>query len=192
MLQLNRITNVSSALFSNVYTLYTHAFPENERRNWASLEYELNYEKRFFAHALVVDNTFVGLFNYWIFDKFWYIEHFAIIPSLRGKKIGTEVMTLFKSQTSLPIVFEIELPTDPTAIRRINFYEKLGFSIISHKYAQPPYENGNFMVPMQLMTNDTHFADTHIGLIKKTLYENVYHFETNKESSLEIEEQDLA
>jgi ribosomal protein S18 acetylase RimI-like enzyme len=182
MLNFHRITNVSCPLFLNLYNLYTLAFPLAERRSWAGLEFELSYEKRFCAHALVQDDKFVGLFNYWTFERFYYIEHIAVAPTVRGHKIGTEAMEVFKSQTKLPIIFEVEMPTNPTSIRRINFYEKLGFSVLSHNYAQPPYEGDGFLIPMQLMSNDTHFADTHFEMIKETLYKKVYHFELEKET----------
>jgi len=180
MLNFHRITCVDCPFFSNMYNLYTLAFPLQERRTWAGLEYELNYEKRFCAHALVQNDKFVGLFNYWTFDRFYYIEHIAVVSTMRGQNIGTEVMEIFKSQTKLPIIFEVEMPNnDPTSIRRIHFYEKLGFSVLSHKYAQPPYEGDGFLIPMQLMSNDTHFADSHFDLIKDTLYDKVYHFDTS-------------
>ena len=184
MLNFRRITHVTDPLFTNLYNLYTLAFLPNERRNWAGLEYELSYEKRFYANALLQNDRFVGFLNYWIFDNFYYIEHFAIIPNLRGQNIGTEAMGIFMSQTKLPIVFEVEMPKNATAIRRIRFYEKLGFTVLSHNYAQPPYEGSEFPQPMLIMTNDIHFANTHFEAIKENLYNRVYHYEVEKETPL--------
>jgi ribosomal protein S18 acetylase RimI-like enzyme len=160
------------------------AFPVAERRTWAGLEYELTYEKHFYANVLLKDDKFAGLFNYWTFDRFYYIEHIAVAPTVRGQGIGTEAMEIFKFQTKLPIVFEVEMPTNPTSIRRINFYEKLGFAVLSHNYAQPPYESDQFLLPMQLMSNQKHFADSHFELIKDTLYREVYHYEVENEGSI--------
>ena len=176
MLNFHRILTVNDSFYHNLYNLYTLAFPIAERRSWAGLEYELIYEKRFCPHALIKEDKFVGLFNYWIFDRFFYVEHIAVAPTMRGQGIGAEAMEIFKSQTKLPIVFEVEMPTNPTSIGRINFYEKLGFLVLSHNYAQPPYEGEQFLLPMQLMSNDKHFAETHFDLIKKTLYRDVYHY----------------
>jgi len=183
MLNFHRITNVNCPHFSDLYNLYIQAFPPEERRTWGGLEYELTYEKRFCAHALVQNYKFVGLFNYWTFDRFYYIEHVAISQQMRGQNLGTEAMEIFKSQTKLPIVIEVELPSNVDAISRIRFYEKLGFSVLSHKYAQPPYEGDGFLIPMQLMSNDLHFADSHFELMKETLYDKVYHYELEKEQS---------
>lgn len=188
MLHFYRINSVSDPFFLNLYNLYTLAFPPRERRTWAGLEYELSYEKRFCAHALIQNDKFVGFFNYWTFERFYYIEHFAVIPTLRGQHIGTEAMEIFKQQTKLPIVLEVEMPNNPTAIRRINFYEKLGFTVLSRNYAQPPYDGeSDFFIPISIMCNDVHFANTHFELIKENLYNKVYHYEYVSEKNFEEE-----
>ncbi len=185
MLTFHRINSVSDPFFTNLFNLYALAFPPSERRSWAGLEYELSYEKRLYACALVQDNMFVGFLNYWLFDKFCYIEHFAVCPTLRGKHFGTEAMEILKSKTNLPIVFEVEMPNNSTAIRRIKFYERLGYIVLSHSYAQPPYEGGDFLLPTLIMSNNNHFAATHFELIKETLYTQVYHYEVEKENEEE-------
>ena len=96
MLNFHKINTVNNQFFSNLFNLYTLSFPPMERRTWAGLEYELNYEKRFYVHALIQEGTFVGLFNYWKFDRFMYIEHLAIIPKLRSQGIGSEAIKLSK------------------------------------------------------------------------------------------------
>jgi len=181
MLDFKRITSVTELQFTNLYNLYTLAFQPHERRNWAGLEYELMYEKRFFANVLLQDDKFVGLFNYWTFENFSYIEHLAIVPQMRNQNIGTKAMGIYMGQTKLPIILEVEMPKNPDAIRRIHFYEKLGFQVLSHAYAQPPYEGTDFPVPMLLLSNNIHFANTHYDLIKEKLYKNVYHYEYESE-----------
>lgn len=181
MLNFYRINSVSDPLFADLFNLYRLSFSRAERRSWAGLEYELTYEKQFFANALVQNDKFAGLFNYWTFENFYYIEHFAIIPAMRGQHIGTEAMEMFKSQTGLPVIMEVEMPEDPASIRRIEFYKKLGFSVLSNHYAQPPYEGDGFLLPMLLMSNDLHFGATHFERIKKTIYDKVYHYEIEGE-----------
>ena len=176
MLNFHRINSVNDPFFSNLFNLYTLAFPPSERRTWEGLEYEVNYEKKFCANALIQYNMFVGLFNYWTFDRFYYIEHVAIIPKLRNQGNGSEAMNTLMEQTNLPIIVEVEMPNNIAASRRILFYERLGFSILSHNYAQPPYEGGGFLIPMIIMSTDVHFANTHFEMIRETLYTEVYHF----------------
>jgi len=188
MLNFHRINSVSDPFFDSLFNLYALAFPPAERRSWGSLEYELMYEKRFYAYALILDDKYVGFINYWIFDQFFYIEHFAVVPYLRGKHIGTEAMQMILSQTKLPVILEVEMPNNTNSIRRIKFYERLGFTVLSHNYAQPPYENGGFLLPILIMSNNNHFANTHFELIKDTLYDKVYHYEIEKEPQSQEDE----
>ncbi|HNZ62241.1 MAG TPA: hypothetical protein PKN84_04755, partial [Paludibacteraceae bacterium] len=62
----------SDAFFQQFYRLYSSAFPENERRSLQNLEKELN-NPNFHAYVLMNKNRFVGIFNYWNFEKFIYI-----------------------------------------------------------------------------------------------------------------------
>jgi len=186
MLNFYPITSVSDPLFTNLFNLYVQAFPPTERKSWEGLEYELSYEKRFHVYAFKLDDKFVGFLNAWIFDRFYYIEHFAVSPNFRDQHIGSEALKILMSQTKLPIILEVEMPNNPTAIRRIQFYERLGFSVLSHKYAQPPYEGNGFLLPMQLMSNNLHFAGTHYEFIKENLYTNVYHYTAEPEQKDEL------
>ena len=90
MLDFYRIINVYDPMFSRLYNLYTASFPHPERRSWDGLVHELIYEKRFFSNALLQENEFVGFLNYWKFEQFYYIEHFAVLEKMRGKNNGKE------------------------------------------------------------------------------------------------------
>ena len=134
----------------------------------------------FRVHALLINGKFVGFFNYWMFDMFYFVEHFAIKPELRGKKFGSKVLNTFKEKITLPVVLEVEMPSSAMATRRIEFYEKAGFHIIPNNYAQPPYRPSDSMIPMFIMANNKEFVNKHFDCIKKTLYEEVYHVITQQ------------
>ena len=188
MLNFHRINTVNNQFFSNLFNLYTLAFPPMERRTWEGLEHELNYEKRLSVNALIQEGEFVGLFNYWTFERFYYIEHLAISPKYRSQGIGSEAMGIFMDQIKLPIVLEVEMPNNITPSRRILFFEKLGFSILSHNYAQPPYDGDGFLLPELIMSNDIHFANTHFEKIKEILYTEVYHYEYSRDKKTVVDE----
>ena len=176
MINFERINNSSEKNFSKMYELYRTAFPPSERRSMGGLEHILNYEKRFEAYALMKEGEFVGFFTFWTFDRFVYAEHFAVDDNLRGQNIGSEVMREFLAMLKLPLIFEVEMPNDPNAIRRIKFYERFGLKTVSYPYAQPYYDGSGKLLPMIIMTNDSHFADKHYKMIKNTLYSEVYNY----------------
>jgi hypothetical protein len=85
-------------------------------------------------------------------------------------------MKSFFSQTQLPVVLEVELPNTEVAIKRIQFYERLGFSLLSNDYFQPPYEKKALPIPLLLMSNDKLFASNNFHFLKKVIHTEVYHF----------------
>jgi len=176
MIEFKKIENSSDPFFGKMYELYRSAFPAVERRSLGSLEQILNYDKNFEMDALLKDGDFVGFFNFWTFERFVFGEHFAIDPKMRGQNIGSEVVKTFVSKINLPVVLEVEMPTDAQSIRRIDFYERLNFKVLSHNYAQPYYDGSGKLLPMLLMSNNYHFADKHFSLIKNTVYKNVYQY----------------
>ena len=138
MLKFIKIHSVHDSNYEAVFNLYNSSFPPNERRSWESLEMVLNADSRFNVYALENEQGFVGFFNYWKFSRFYYIEHFAIHPQYRNHSYGSEVIRLFLSTINLPVVLEVEMPKTITASRRIHFYERLGFYVMSNFYMQPP------------------------------------------------------
>lgn len=182
MISFYKITSVNDKFFPDFYNLYVSAFPMDERRSELGLEKELIAENSFCAQAIVKNNEFVGFFNYWTFDTFYYIEHFAISTNFRDQMIGTKAMEVFQKNNKMPVVIELEMPNDSLSIRRIKFYENMGFKALSHFYAQPPYERNGFMIPMIIMCTDLHFANTHFNTIKNTLYDKVYNYNSLTET----------
>ena len=174
MLDFYRIINVYDPMFSRLYNLYTASFPHPERRSWDGLVHELIYEKRFFSNVLLQENEFVGFLNYWKFEQFYYIEHFAVLEKMRGKNIGSDAIEMLKKQSKVPIVFEVELPVDEPTRKRVHFYERLGFTLLLQEYAQQAYIDDESQVPMKLMCNDEAFGTENFETIKSTLYSEVY------------------
>ncbi len=174
MVNLYRITNPNDKFFHELFELYSESFPENERRSQESFVMFLNNKKEFCVNALLQNDLFVGLLNYWIFEDFFYIEHFALSPDSRNQRIGTNVIAFFKSQINLPVVLEVEMPDDVLSIRRIKFYKNLGFFELHDNYMQPPYESGGSSLPMMIMCDDLNFGSTNFERIKETLYREVY------------------
>lgn len=136
---------------SFVYT-YTSSFPLDEQRPTDSIAQLLTSEERFTAMVLLdKNNSFVGILTTWTFDTFIYIEHFALHPTLRSQGNGSIALQTFIQHNTLPIILEVEPPTDALTQRRVGFYERCGLRLYDYPYIQPPYSPELSPVPLQLM-----------------------------------------
>ena len=153
--------------------LLEEAFPPEERPTFDDIEKRRNN----IYHLCVIeqDSKMLGIFAYWNFSTFSYIEHFAIVKTLRNNGIGSAVLSRFLQTGGLgrQIVLEVEPPETPLAQRRIDFYQMHGLLLNPQPYLQPPYIKGGQAVPMQLITR---FAidNEEFEKVKNTLYTKVY------------------
>lgn len=98
------------------------------------------------------DDRFAGILLWWSFPDMRYVEHIAVMPSLRGHGLGREVLNLFLRESDIPVFLEVEIPDKDIKHRRIKFYERLGFVLNKHAYFQPSYHVGGEPVPLLIMT----------------------------------------
>ena len=162
--------------FPQAETLYTEAFPSCERRDlgpWRMLA--ANALAPFTVWGLYAEEEFVGFISFWQFDGFIYVEHFAILPTQRGGGCGRQTMRLLReAHPSVPIVLEVEPPTDETTQRRIAFYERCGFALSPLPYVQPPYRHTDQAFPLRLMTTNATFLTKHVEEVVQTIHQHVY------------------
>ena len=162
--------------FPQAETLYTEAFPSCERRDlgkWRMLA--ANALAPFTIWGLYAEAQFVGFISFWQFDGFIYVEHFAILATQRGGGCGRQTMRLLReAHPSVPIVLEVEPPTDETTQRRIAFYERCGFSLSPLPYLQPPYRPTDQAFPLRLMTTAPDYLAAHSEQVVQTIHWHVY------------------
>ncbi len=150
-------TSSSRQLMPEMRGLYEESFPVEERRPWEDIVRMVN-DGDLPYHFFVIKyrGRQAGFISWWRLQGVIYIEHFAIKPGLRGKGIGTKVITAFVSEQHLPVILEVEpAGSTPMADRRIAFYTRCGFRALSQfDYVQPPYTPDLPSVPLMLMTTD--------------------------------------
>lgn len=130
---------------------YTESFPEEERRAFPLLLDLLADSPYFRLYLLTVKGQYVGFITVWQFERFTYVEHFAIDPVARSGGIGAAAMRQQLEQVQQPVVLEVEPPEDDLTRRRVGFYERLGFVLDEHPYQQPPYREGDPWLDLRLM-----------------------------------------
>ncbi len=165
-----------SKQFIIINNIYESSFPIDERRDYENFINILNSKSNIFSleAAFTENGEIVGFISHWDFEDFIYIEHFAVDEELRGHGYGRTIIESFQSRTHLPIILEVELPDCEMSIRRINFYERLGFTLHSNvKYIQPSYGEGRKEIELKLMTyGKIDIAENcrQIAMIKKEVY----------------------
>jgi len=152
-MQFQRITSVNDPALTFIKTLYEDAFPPHERRDWATLLQLLPDAEEMHLDLVYTAKENIGLITWWEIGDCYFIEHFAVDSSLRGQNYGARVLDHYKEQLPGTIILEVEHPEDSFSIRRIAFYERLGYHILSLPYRQPAYGNPEKSFPFLLMSN---------------------------------------
>ena len=145
-----RFIDVNEKTFNTVFDKMTTAFPYEERRD--CFDQKECLKNSYFNFFEIYDgDTAVGFTALWDFEKFIYIEHIAIDEDKRGGGYGSKAIDLIKEKYNKPIILEAEAPVTEQQIKRIKFYDRLGFKVNSYDYIQPSYHNGEG-VPLMILS----------------------------------------
>lgn len=133
-----------------IYNSYCSSFPEDERRNekdfW-DLFNNPNTEILFIFN----EENFIGYLIIWKFPQFIFIEHFEVFEEFRGQKLGSKILeTLHKKHQNIILETEPAI-LNQIAERRVNFYQRNGYSILKKNYIQPKYSEEKNNLELWLM-----------------------------------------
>ena len=170
-----QIYSTNERIFNEIIDLYISAFPSSERRTTADFASILENDDRFNIIVASFNSSFAGFISYWTFNDFIYIEHLAIVESLRGNGLGSFLINqLTKCADHLPILLEVEPDTDTISHNRIKFYNNLGFSVRNDiHYIQPPYALGKESIELWIMTN-SNISSTQLISFTENIKDVVY------------------
>lgn len=174
MISLQRITTADTDLYSYMEKLMVQSFPSAEYREPEELRLYTDTKTNFHNNIIYHNDTPVGFITYWDFGHFHYIEHFAIDPAQRNGGHGRNVLDHLFQLLKRPIVLEVEMPEEEIAKRRINFYQRQGFSLWEKPYLQPPYKAGDNYLPMLLMAYGNLQCEKDFDSVKACIYREVY------------------
>lgn len=135
-----------------VYNMLKLNFPPHELHPRPKIAAAIQ-SKYFIADLLLYKSKPVLLTCRWDlpYCEFW--EYLAVHPDFHNQGIGSKFMRdYFQRRTSeKPCLLEVELPQSELALRRINFYKRLGFIVQKYEYWQPEINPGHGAVPFKLM-----------------------------------------
>ncbi len=155
---------------SRIFFAYEKTFPEDERRSKDQF-LSLLENPDCFIFGVHNEENLVGYLILWEFENFHFLEHFEVFEEFRNLKLGSEILLVLKEKFG-----QILLESEPESLnelaeRRINFYLRNGFSIISEDYNQPSYGDGKNAVPLYLMSN---FSVENVKKLESELHLKVY------------------
>ncbi len=155
---------------SRIFFAYEKTFPEDERRSKDQF-LSLLENPDCFIFGVHHEENLVGYLILWEFDHYHFLEHFEVFEEFRNLKLGSEIISNLKEKFG-NIILESEPKTlNEMAERRINFYLRNGFSIISEDYIQPSYGDGKNAVPLYLMSN---FSVENVKELESDVHLKVY------------------
>lgn len=157
---------------SRIYSAYESTFPIDERRDEEQF-LSLIDNPDCFIFAVKNDNDFVGYLILWKLENTYFLEHFEVFEEYRNLKLGSQILSELQKKFGNIILESEPSHLDEMAERRINFYIRNGFSIISKDYVQPSYGAGKTSLNLFLMSN---FPTEEVKKLEEELHSKVYQF----------------
>lgn len=147
------ITDFDNEWFSTFYDIYHISFPIHEQRK--DKQQKKAFENnRYHLDVLVEDEKFISFIAWWDFNRYIYIEHFAVNPELRGQSLGSKTLRRFAEINNKVIILEIDPLIDEISKKRFEFYDKLGFQLNPYTHYHPAYKEG--YAPHKLLVLSLH------------------------------------
>lgn len=170
-MKLVRITSANDKTLDRLILLYEESFPAEERREIGQLKRIIEAQPAMYFNAIKCDGELCGLFVYWELGDFYYLEHLAVYPEMRNKKIGQQVLGYVATHLKGIRLLEVEPTTDEMTTRRVNYYRRNGYQVLDEEYVQPSYHTYEDACPLWIMGNEeTPRMPEFIESIKKEVY----------------------
>ncbi len=138
--------------FDTIYDLMEMSFPSDEYRTYDEQKALLN-NPAYSIYVLYDESQDIKAFiAVWGFNKFAFIEHFAVNPEHRNSGIGAYILNELVKLLGKTVCLEVEPPETEMASRRIGFYKRNSFFFNEYPYMQPPISQGKKAIPLFIMT----------------------------------------
>ncbi len=160
--------------FDEVFNLMQISFPENEYRTYSDQKALLENSR---YHIITKENeqkNIVAFLAFWSLGDFNFVEHLAVSPTCRGKGTGTKLVSEFISESSKPIILEIEPPVDDISTKRMKFYERLGFVLNEYQYFQIPLRENDSPSELKIMSYPKKLNEEEFQNVKSIIYRGAY------------------
>ena len=149
---------------------YTTSFPEEERRN--NEQFKALFKNPLVKVDAVWENDeYKAYVITWTLSQGLYLEHFEVYQKYRSQNLGAKILNALQQQHSQIILESEPHHLNEKAVRRLNFYQRNGFTIIDEAYVQPSYGDGKPSVELFLLSTT---ATDNLKLLKEEIWDTVY------------------
>ncbi len=132
-----QISQSDKVRWEKVWELYEQSFPIAERRKIGDHIRACN-DPQFFPLSAWEGNTLIGILFFWEWDSYRYLEYLAVNPELQGQGYGSQLLSYLRD-TEHTIILEIDPLSNEMSVRRLQFYERAGFTLTPYRFMHLPY-----------------------------------------------------
>jgi GNAT superfamily N-acetyltransferase len=131
------IEQKDSERWNMVWNLYENSFPIAERRK---REDHLRACENELFHPMSVweNDQLIGIAFYWEWSNYRYVEYLAVPPELHGHGYGSQIIKEIRDSKHT-IILEIDPLINELTVRRLQFYERAGFTLTPYRFMHLPY-----------------------------------------------------
>lgn len=153
-----------------LYRSYCDTFPEVERRNAEQFQ-NLFLQSEVKILTVVYNEDFISYLIIWQLTDFVFLEHFEIFPEFRNQKFGGKILQHLSSIYPKIVLESEHTNANEFSARRVDFYKRNTFEIISADYIQPSYGDSKAALELLLLAN---YKPENMAVIIDQLYNVVY------------------
>ena len=132
-----QIKETDTQRWNKVWELYEESFPIAERRKIAD-HIRACSDSQFYPISAWEGSELIGLLFYWEWDSYRYLEYLAVNPELRGSGFGSQLLRYLRDSDHT-IILEIDPLINELSVRRLQFYERAGFTLTPYRFVHLPY-----------------------------------------------------
>ena len=142
-----RIEPTDTLRWNEVWKLYEESFPLSERRKEED-HIRACTDPFFFPLSAWEEGQLIGIVFYWEWDSYRYTEYLAVTPRLRSQGYGSKMLR-YLCDSDHTLILEIDPLVDELSVRRLQFYERAGFTLTPYRFVHLPYRLGS--IPKELL-----------------------------------------
>lgn len=139
-MEFKRLRTSNHIIYKKSMELYKVSFPDHKQRE-NDIQTSIMGNEAYHFNLIYDNDIWVGMILWWETAEFIYVEHFCILPEMRGKRYGQKALALLDEEGKT-IILEIDPPIDEVSIHRKTFYERSGYQANRFAHVHPPYKTG--------------------------------------------------